>query len=225
MSDVGGPDHARARRGVVRFDVFERSVHWVSAALFTVLIVTAIPLYFGSLFGVMVPRFDVEQIHLWAGLALPVPFTAVLLSPGGARLRRDVRRVNDWTVAEIAWLRSWGRVALETDKFNPAQKLNAIVVAASSVVLLVTGVILKWFNLVPVSWRGGATFVHDAFAWLLAIAIAGHVVMAVTHPEALRSMLRGRVSESWAARHAPRWLDEGDAREARESRLSDDPTR
>lgn len=225
MSDVKVPDPARAQRGVVRFDAFERWAHWASAVLFTVLIVTAIPLYFGSLFGVMVPRFAVEQLHLWAGLALPVPVVAVLLTPGGRRLRRDVRRVNDWTIAELAWLRSWGREALEADKFNPAQKLNAIVVSASSVVLLVTGVILKWFNLVPVSWRGGATFVHDAFAWLLAIVVAGHVVMAVTHPEALRSMVRGRVSESWAARHAPRWLAERDGRDALESPLSDDSTR
>ena len=195
-------------RDLVRFDAVERATHWISAALFTVLIVTAIPLYFGSLFGVTLPRVEVEQIHLWTGLALPAPFAIAVLAPWGRRLRRDIRRVNDWTNAELTWLRSWGRFELDADKFNPGQKLNAVVVAASSVVLFATGVVLKWFNLVPVSWRSGATFVHDAFAWLLVLFIAGHIIMALTHPAALASMVRGRVSEVWASRHAPRWLAE-----------------
>ena len=194
------------RRILVRFDGVERAAHWVSAAMFTILIVTAIPLYYGSLFGLVLPRIAVEQIHLWTGVALPIPFAVAALGPWGRRLRRDVRRVNEWTRAEISWLASWGRIDIDADKFNPGQKLNAVVVAASSVVLFATGVILKWFDLFPVSWRGGATFVHDLFAWLVVVVILGHVYMAVTHREALSSMFRGRVSEAWAARHASRWL-------------------
>lgn len=196
------------RKSLVRFDAVERSAHWVSAVMIIVLIVTAIPLYFGSLFGVTVPRFAFEQIHLWTGLALPVPLLVGALGPRGARLRRDVARVNEWTRAEISWLTSWGRIEIDTDKFNPGQKLNAVVLSSSSVVLLFSGVVLKWFRLFPLSWRAGSTFVHDTFAWLLVIVILGHVVMALTHREALLSMLKGRVSEEWAARHASRWLSE-----------------
>ncbi len=205
---VGATDAEVGQRRLVRFDGVERAAHWVSAALFTILIVTAIPLYFGSLFGMRLPRFGVEQLHLWTGLALPVPFAVAVLAPWGRSLRRDIRRVNGWTRAEVAWLWSWGRPKFDADKFNPAQKLNTIVVGASSVVLLVTGVLLKWFSLVPVSWRTGATLVHDVFAWLLVVVIIGHIVMALTHREALSSMIRGGVSESWATRHAPRWLAE-----------------
>ena len=208
---VEGSDAAVAQRGLVRFDALERVVHWTSAALFTVLFATAIPLYYGSLFGLDLPRFTVEQIHLWTGLALPVPFVVAMVLPGGRRLRRDLRRVNEWTRSEVAWIGSWGRAENAADKFNPGQKLNAVVVAASSVVLFITGVVLKWFSLVPVSWRSGATFVHDTFAWLLVLVVVGHIVMALSHREALASMVRGRVSESWAKRHAPRWWDELDA--------------
>ncbi len=197
-----------ARASLVRFDAIERSAHWISAVMILVLIVTAIPLYFGSFFGLAVPRFAFEQIHLWTGLALPVPLLAGALGPWGARLRRDVARVNEWTRAEITWLTSWGRIEIDTDKFNPGQKLNAVVLSSSSIVLLFSGVVLKWFRLFPLTWRAGSTFVHDVFAWLLVVVILGHVVMALTHREALLSMLRGRVSEEWAARHASRWLAE-----------------
>ena len=196
------------RATLVRFDGVERAAHWVSAVMITVLIVTAIPLYYGSLFGLVLARIDVEQVHLWTGIALPVPLAVAALGPWGRRLRRDVRRVNEWTRAEISWITSWGRIDIDADKFNPGQKLNAVVVAASSVILFATGVILKWFDLFPVSWRGGSTFVHDLFAWVIVAVVLGHVYMALTHREALSSMLRGRVSERWAARHAPRWLSE-----------------
>ena len=195
-------------RPLVRFDVVERAAHWLSAVMFGVLIVTAIPLYYGSLFGLVLPRIQVEQIHLWTGIALPVPIGVAALGPWGRYLRRDLRRVNEWTRAEITWLTSWGRIDIDADKFNPGQKINAVVVAASSVVLFATGVILKWFDLFPVSWRGGSTFVHDLFAWLIVAAILGHVYMAFTHREALSSMVRGSISERWAARHASRWLAE-----------------
>ena len=196
------------RATLVRFDLVERAAHWVSAALFGVLIVTAIPLYYGSLFGLVLARVDVEQIHLWSGIALPVPIAVAALGPWGRRLRRDVRRVNEWTRAEVAWLVARGRIDIDADKFNPGQKLNAVVVAASSVVLFATGVVLKWFDLFPVSWRGGSTFVHDLFAWVIVVVVLGHVALALTHREALYSMVRGRVSETWAARHASRWLAE-----------------
>ncbi|HET9089954.1 MAG TPA: hypothetical protein VFN54_06620, partial [Acidimicrobiales bacterium] len=73
--------------------------------------------------------------------------------------------------------------------------------------------------LFPVSWRGGATFVHDLFAWLVVVVIVGHVYMALTHREALASMLRGRVSEAWAARRASRWLAEDAGETGSDSRV------
>ncbi len=80
MRVVGDVATSGRTRDLVRFDAVERATHWISAALFTVLIVTAIPLYFGSLFGVTLPRVEVEQIHLWTGLALPVPFAIAVLA-------------------------------------------------------------------------------------------------------------------------------------------------
>ena len=193
---------------LMRFDHVQRSAHWANAMLFGALMFTAIPLYFGSFFGVVLPRHVMEQIHLWSGLALPLPIIISLLGPWGRQMRRDVRRVNAWTREEIRWLQTLGRSPLEADKFNPGQKLNAIFIGAAIVVMLVTGAMLQWFRFFSVSLRQGATFVHDAFAFAIFAAVLGHIILAITHRDSLRSIFKGWVNEQWAATHATRWLEE-----------------
>ena len=193
---------------IERFDRVQRGAHWVTTVLFTVLILTAIPLYFGSFFGVVLQRHTVQQIHLWTGIALPAPIVLSLVGPWGRRMRRDVRRFNYWTRDEVLWMRSLGRFALRAEKYNPGQKLNSIFIAAAILVMLATGAMLQWFRFFSISQREGATFVHDAFSAILVVVIVGHVYMALTHRGALRSMYRGTVSERWASQHAPAWLQE-----------------
>jgi formate dehydrogenase subunit gamma len=170
---------------------------------------TALPLYFASLSELVGRRALVADIHVWTGVALPVPVLISLLGPWGQLMRRDLRRVSVWTRDELTWLRAFGyRAPRVVDKFNPGQKLNAIFIGASIVVMLATGFILKWFRFFPVSWRTGATYVHDLLAFAIFAVVFGHIVFALTHRDSLRSMFTGWVSESWAARHAPRWLEE-----------------
>ncbi len=208
MALAESPVHEASR--LVRFDLAQRVTHWCTAALFAVLMFTAVPLYFGSFFGVVLPRHVIEEIHLWCGLCLPVPFVVSLLGPWGRGMRRDARRVNYWTRQEIEWLVSLGRQRIATDKFNPGQKFNALFVVAAIFIMLATGSILQWFRFFPVPWRTGATFVHDAFAYAIFAAVVGHVVMALTHPEALRSMVKGWVTKKWAGQHAAAWSREAE---------------
>lgn len=193
---------------LLRFDSVQRAAHWANATLFFVLIFTAIPLYFGSLFGYVLQRHVIEQIHLWAGLSLAFPIIIASVGPWGAGLRADLRRIKYWTRDEIRWLRRFGTSTLNADKFNPGQKLNAIFVGASIPLMLVTGSMLQWFRFFSVPLRSGATFVHDIFAWIIVIVVAGHILMALTHREALKSIFTGHISRRWAQRHAGRWLNE-----------------
>ncbi len=193
---------------ILRFDTVQRAAHWANATIFGILMFTAIPLYFGSFFGVVLPRHVVAQIHLWSGLALPIPIIISLLGPWGRPMRRDVQRFSVWTRQEIEWLRTFGRAPLEADKFNPGQKLNALFIGAVIIVMVATGFMLQWFRFFPVSWRQGATFVHDAFAFLIFAVVFGHIYMALTHRDSLRSIFKGWVSEKWAATHAAGWLKE-----------------
>lgn len=193
---------------LLRFNRVQRAAHWVNATLFFILMFTAIPLYFGSFFGVVLPRHLIERIHLWTGLSLALPVIISLVGPWGKAMRQDIRRISYWTHAEIRWIKTFGTSKLEADKYNPGQKLNAIFVGASILVMLVTGSMLQWFRFFSVSFRSGATFVHDVFALIIFIVVVGHIVMALTHREALRSIFSGWVSESWAKRHAGGWLKE-----------------
>ncbi len=194
---------------ITRFDLVQRVAHWANAVLFGILMLTALPLYFSSVERLVGRHLLIAEIHLWAGVALPFPLVVSVLGPWGARMRRDIRRINRWTADEVRWLWRLGRNAPQiTDKFNPAQKLNAIFVAGAIVVMLGTGLILKWSDVFPVNWREGATFVHEVLALAIFIVVIGHIGFALTHADALRSMLRGWVPEAWAKKHAPRWLRE-----------------
>ena len=202
---------------ILRFDGVQRAAHWANALLFGILMLTALPLYFPSLSDVVGRRALVANIHVWSGVTLPVPILISLLGPWGRQMRRDLRRINVWTHDEVKWLRSLGMNAPRVmDKFNPGQKLNAIFVGGSIVVMLATGFILKWFRFFPVSWRTGATFVHDVLAFAIFAVVIGHILFALTHRDSMRSMITGWVSETWAARHAPGWLREMRARPERD---------
>jgi formate dehydrogenase subunit gamma len=132
---------------VLRFDRVQRTAHWANALLFGILMLTALALYFPSLSTIIGRRPLVTNIHVWTGVVLPIPLVISLLGPWGARMRRDLRRVNRWTRDEIVWMKALGRRAPRVvDKFNPGQKLNAIFVGGSIVVMLATGIVLKWFK-------------------------------------------------------------------------------
>jgi formate dehydrogenase subunit gamma len=194
---------------LLRFDKVERAVHWANAVVFGVLILTALPLYFPSIEAVVGRRSLLAEVHLWAGIALPIPLVAALVGPWGMRLRLDIRRFNVWTTGEVRWLRTLGRGdGIKLDKFNPGQKLNAIFTGGVIVVMLASGLVMHFIHLFPIDWRTGATFVHDVVFFVALAVIIGHIGFAVTHPTALRSIVKGSVSAVWAKRHAPAWLEE-----------------
>ena len=210
------PPEQSTQRALLRFDRVERGVHWVNAGLFLVLIVTGAALYFTPLIALVGRRKLIEQVHLYVGLALPLPLLLGIAGSWGRGLRRDVSRINGWTEADLQWLRGLvdtasgrrqaARPRLGT--FNAGQKLNAAFVAGGGLVMLGTGALLHWYVPFPLSWRAGATFVHNWLAVTFVVVIVGHITIAITDREALRAMLGGRVSRAWAARHAPAWLDD-----------------
>ena len=74
--------------------------------------------------------------------------------------------------------------------------------------MLATGSIMKWFELFPLDWRTGATFVHDWFALGIWVAVLGHIFFALRDGDALDSMLGGTVPAAWARKKAPLWYEE-----------------
>lgn len=201
---------------VDRFVLAERLVHRTFAVLMVVCIVTAAILYNGALMMAVGHRQVVETIHVWCGFALPVP---LLLGAVSKAYRTDLGILNRFSPDDWRWLRSRSRRdgTIRVGKFNAGQKINSWLVAGATGVLLGTGVLLYWPDLVRLSWRAGATFVHDWFALGLGLLVVGHVVYAVRDPEARRGMRTGRVARSWARAEHEAWADEVAASRSRDS--------
>jgi formate dehydrogenase subunit gamma len=196
-------------RRIPRFSPAVRAVHRATAMLTLTCIATAAVLYNNQLAILVGHRRLVELVHVYCGLALPVPLLAGLAS---AAYRDDLRRLNRFVPADWRWLRSHTRRdgAIRVGKFNAGQKLNAALSAGAILVLLGTGTIMYFTGLVRLSWRTGATFVHDWFALALGLLVAGHIAYAMRDAEARFGMRHGHVSRSWARTEHATWAQEHD---------------
>jgi len=193
------------RAMVERFDGVERAVHWITAGLVGTLIATGAVLYLGQLSALVGRRELIRNIHVAAGLSLPVPIVVALVSRTGRALRGDFARLNRWSADDRRWWRRDARAQVRLGKFNPGQKLNAAFLGGAAVVMLLTGSMMRFFEPFPDSWRTGATSVHDWFALGIGISLIGHVMFATRDPIAMHAMRSGPVPESWARTERPRW--------------------
>jgi formate dehydrogenase subunit gamma len=193
---------------LARFGRVVRITHWATAVLMLLLMATGAALYVPSLATWVGRREIVRNVHVWCGLLVPLPvLIGLAVSPTG--LRRDFRRLARWDRLDIRWLRSLGRDrTAPPGKFNAGQKAFASFAGAAGLAMLGTGALMRWHEPFPLSWRTGATFVHDLTALALVVAVLGHIVKAVADPVALGSMFSGWVPASWAREHRPRWYAE-----------------
>lgn len=197
----------RSAELLTRFTRAERWVHRWSAGLMGICLLTAAILYIGPLAVLVGRRGLVEQVHVIAGIALPLPILAGWCS---AAFRADVRRLNRFAPADWAWLRNrggrghWRKVG----KFNAGQKLNASFTAGAILVLLGTGLIMRFAGAWPLSMRTGATFVHDWVSFAVAGVLFGHIVFAFRDPVARAGMRTGVVPAAWAHIEHGEWARE-----------------
>jgi len=198
---------------VERFTRAERWLHWATAVLVLTAAITGMILYVGPLTALFDRRELLKSIHVYSGLAMPIPLVAAYAGRWRHAVRADVRRLGRWAPGDWRWLRSRGREAGEqVGKFNAGQKANAAFIAGMIPVTMATGSIMRWFDPFPIEWRTGATFVHDWTAIATWLVLTGHILVAFSKPPALWSMVLGRMPRAWARDHHPRWVpDEPDA--------------
>jgi formate dehydrogenase subunit gamma len=190
-----------------RFTRAERWVHRTTAVLVVVCLLTAAALYLGPLSVLVGRRALIGRVHVVSGILLPLPMLLGWLS---AAYRADLRRLNRFVPGDVDWLRSrdrrGGRIAV--GKFNAGQKLNAAFVTGAILILLGTGLIMRYGEPWPLALRTGATFVHDWLSAALLVAVLGHLWLALRDPQARRGMRTGLVPEEWARREHAAWAAE-----------------
>jgi formate dehydrogenase subunit gamma len=177
---------------VRRFSRTERTLHWVNAAGFLLLLATGLILYLPRLSTVVGRRPLIKDIHLWGGIGwISALLIVIVLGDRGGLLRtaRDLE-------------------VLKPSRLNVGQKINALLNAAFAVLFLVSGLLL-WFGERDTRFRFTSTvLLHDILMYSALTLLVGHLYLALIHPatrHSLRGITRGTVREDWAERHYPRW--------------------
>ena len=89
------------------------------------------------------------------------------------------RQLRTWRGEDQAWFETWRstlrRPAYGHSRPNAGQKLAYATIAASMVVLAVTGLILRFFSYFPLWMRSGATLSHTLFFYFLTMVILVHI--------------------------------------------------
>jgi formate dehydrogenase subunit gamma len=177
------------------------------------LIATGAILYLPTLALAVGHRGFIETLHVYSGIGLVVPLIVGVVGPWRENLLADLRRFDRWTPADWDWFhRKERRSGARVGKFNGGQKAEAIFVGAGMMVMLVTGVLMRFAPASWINWQQGATLVHDVGFFAIGIGVAGHIYYALSRPEQLKAMLTGSIPRAWAVKHMPAWVDEVDAK-------------
>jgi formate dehydrogenase subunit gamma len=192
-------------RTIRRFTRTERTLHWVHATAFLVLLGSGLVLYLPRLSELVARRQLVKDVHLYTGLAWAALIALLLLLGLQHGLRETIRELERFDIDDLRWLlRRGGRAG----RFNAGQKLNAIATAAFAVLFAISGFLL-WYGERDTRFRLANTIVlHDALMYVSLVLLAGHLYLSLIHPatrHALRGITRGTVDAEWARRHHPRW--------------------
>lgn len=214
-------ESGRSGYTLVRFNAFERFVHWMTASCFIVLALSGLNITFGKelLIPLMGPQ-AFASFSQWAKYAhnyLSFPFTlgVVLMFlmwvawnfPSGVDLR---------------WIREGGGIV--GDKHPPARRFNAGQKAIYWVVVLggaaaaITGYLLMFpFYATDISGMQTAQMVHGIVGVMFIAIMLAHIYIGTIGMQgAFEAMGKGEVDVNWARQHHSLWLE----KEVRKGRVA-----
>ena len=192
-------------RFVERFSRTERTLHWVHASAFFVLLGSGLVLYVPRLSTAVGRRPFLKDVHVYTAVAWLCAIVLVVALGDRRRLAATLRELDAFDRDDRLWLR---RVPRPQGRFNAGQKLNAALTAAFAVVFGVSGFFL-WLGERDPRWRFASTLlVHDGLMYVSLVLLAGHLYLALIYPStrhALRGMTVGSVRSDWAREHHAKW--------------------
>jgi formate dehydrogenase subunit gamma len=195
-------------RYIRRFTRTERTLHWVHAAAFFVLLGSGLVLYLPGLSALVGRRPFVKDVHFDTGLAWMVAIGLIVVLGDRRGLRRTIRELEGFDRDDRLWLK---RLPRPQGRFNAGQKLNAALTASFAVLFAVSGVLL-WYGERNNSFRFASTILlHDGLMYVSLVLLVGHLYLALIYPatrHSLRGITTGSVRTGWAREHHSKWVDE-----------------
>ena len=210
-------ESGRSGRTIVRFNGFERFVHWMTATCFIILALSGLNITFGR--ALLLPLIGPESFTAWSEWAkyahnyLSFPFTIgvflifLIWIAGNIPNRVDVE-----------WLKRGGGIVGHdhppASRFNAGQKMIYWIVVLGGAAVAISGYVLMFpFYGTDIANMQAAQIVHAIVAVLFIAAMIGHIYIGTVGMEgAFEAMGTGTVDLNWAKEHHSLWLEEEKAR-------------
>ena len=218
-------ESGRSGRTIVRFNAFERFVHWMTATCFIVLAITGLNITFGR--PLLLPLIGHEAFTEWSQWAkyahnfVSFPFTIgvvlifLMWIAGNIPNKVDV----DWFKRGGGLM---GRDHPPAYRFNAGQKGIYWIVVLGGGLVAATGYQLMFpFYLTGIEGMQVAHIVHSTVSVLFVAAMIAHIYIGTIGMEgAFEAMGSGTVDVNWARQHHILWLEEENARTGANERRS-----
>lgn len=203
----------RSGRTIVRFNAFERFVHWMTASCFIVLAVSGLNITFGKTLLLPLVGADVfagwSQWGKYAHNYLSFPFTIGVLLIFLIWIAGNIPNRID-----AEWIRRRGGLIGDDHppalRFNAGQKMIYWIVVAGGAAVAISGYILMFpFYGTTIADMQQAAIVHGTVAVLFIAVMLAHIYIGTVGMEgAFEAMGRGEVDVNWAKQHHSLWFDE-----------------
>ena len=201
---------AKTSNKIRRFDLLERFVHWIVAITFLYAAFSGLSMWSRKLYwisAVLGGGVTVRAMH---------PIVALIFAAAFARMFVKWASQMKLDADDRVWLANSHKYAMnqeeglpEAGKFNGGQKMMFWMQALFTALLLVSGAVLWFPELMPRALRLGAVLLHPLAAIGAIGGIIVHIYMGTAAvPGSIKAMVRGVVSPRWAAAHHPKWFRE-----------------
>ena len=202
---------------ILRFDMLERFVHWLTASTFVVLGITGLNITFGR--ALFLPWMGPEAFSTWSEWAkythnfLSFGFTIGVLLMLLMWIGRNLP-----TAADVEWLKSGGgmfdkegKTHPPAYKFNAGQKILFWLIVLASAAMIISGFMLlfPFYAGLAVNNMQLAEIFHGVVGVLFVALILGHIYLGTIGMEgAFEAMNDGHVDLNWAKEHHSLWAKE-----------------
>jgi formate dehydrogenase subunit gamma len=200
-------------RTIQRFNLFERTAHWMTASSFIVLGLSGLNLTFGRY--LLLPLLGPEAftaVSLWGKIAhnyLAFPFTL-----GIVLLFLIWVKDNIPDKVDLAWIKAGGGMIghghPDAKRFNAGQKVVFWITVLGGTLVALSGYVLIFpFAVTDMAGQQLAHIVHGILSVLMVAAMLAHIYIGTLGMEgAFHAMGSGEVDLNWAKEHHSLWVEE-----------------